>query len=83
MARIINGGFRPNVGETVKTGKGTRVVSRSRRTEPQNWWYTAQVENRTGMHNVFYARTRPIIGESCPGVAAPNKVIGYRCEPAP
>ena len=46
------------------------------------WWYTARVENRTGIHGVFYGTVRPITGGTCDGVAAPNKVIGYRREPA-
>lgn len=49
----------------------------------QRWWYTARVENYQGIHNVFYSTTRPKIGDTCGGVAAPNRVIGYRRELAP
>jgi hypothetical protein len=41
------------------------------------WWYYAKVENATGIHTVFYANTRPKIGDSCLGIAEPNKVIGF------
>lgn len=33
MSRIINGGFRPKVGDTIKTSKGPRVVA------PLEPWY--------------------------------------------
>lgn len=47
------------------------------------FWYYARVKNSAGVHEVFYARSRPRIGSECPGIAAPNKVIGYRREKAP
>jgi hypothetical protein len=46
-------------------------------------WYYALVENSKGIHLVFYATSRPRIGSECPGIAAPNRVIGYRREHAP
>jgi hypothetical protein len=56
-----------------------RPIKRAKR----RWWYTARVENRTGIHGVFYSTTRPVIGATCAGIAAPNKIIGYRRELAP
>jgi len=48
------------------------------------WWhYTARVENKSGVHDVFYSTTRPRIGASCPGIAGPNKILGYSRERVP
>jgi hypothetical protein len=47
------------------------------------FWYYARVKNARGVHEVFYATTRPRIGSECPGIAKPNSVIGYRREKAP
>ncbi len=49
----------------------------------RRWWYTAIVENKAGTHSVFYSTLRPTIGATCPGIAAPNRVITYRRDPAP
>jgi len=55
------------------------------RSEPMfgAWWYTARVKNSAGVHGVFYSTTRPTIGATCPGVAGPNCIVGYRREVAP
>jgi len=45
--------------------------------------YIARVKNSSGIHGVFYGGTRPKKGSECPGIAKPNKVIGYRLEPIP
>lgn len=47
------------------------------------WWYTARIENYQGIHGVFYSTTRPKIGDSCDGIAKPNRIVGYRRELAP
>ena len=44
----------------------------------KKFWYTAKVENSSGVHHVFYASTRPRIGAECDGVAKPNKIVGYK-----
>jgi hypothetical protein len=49
----------------------------------RRWWYTAKVENHAGVHGVFYSTTRPTIGAACPGIAGPNRIVGYRREFAP
>jgi hypothetical protein len=49
----------------------------------RRWWYTAKVENHAGVHGVFYSTTRPTIGAACPGIAGPNRIVGYRRELAP
>lgn len=49
----------------------------------RKFWYTAKVKNSSGIHSVFYASTRPVIGSECDGVAKPNKVVGYKREPRP
>lgn len=49
----------------------------------KRWWYTAEVRNSSGVHRVFYSTTKPVIGSTCPGVAEPNKIIGFKREPCP
>jgi len=49
----------------------------------ERFWYYALVKNCRGIHLVFYASSRPVIGSECPGIAAPNRVVGYRREKAP
>lgn len=49
----------------------------------RRWWYTAIVQNNAGAHSVFYSTRRPIVGATCPGIAAPNRIITYRRDPAP
>jgi hypothetical protein len=41
------------------------------------WRHTARVKNNTGIHSVFYGETIPPIGATCPGIAPPNKIVGY------
>ena len=40
-------------------------------------WYYARVKNSTGMHTVFYGKTRPRVGATCGGIASPNRITGY------
>jgi hypothetical protein len=49
----------------------------------RRFWYTARVKNSSGVHAVFYSTTRPRIGAACPGVAKPNKIVGYKRALAP
>jgi len=49
----------------------------------RRWWYTAIVQDNAGTHSVFYSTRRPIVGATCPGIAAPNRIITYRRDPAP
>ena len=49
----------------------------------RRWWYTAIVQNNAGTHSVFYSTRRPIVGATCPGIAAPNRIVTYRRDPAP
>jgi len=49
----------------------------------RRWWYTARVKNSAGMHSVFYSTTRPVVGATCPGIAAPNRITGYWRDLAP
>lgn len=41
------------------------------------YWYDALVKNSSGVHRAFCACTKPVIGNECPGIAAPNRIVGF------